>query len=172
MTKNFVVFESNNGGLSLFVLDESNAPIYGHSGYEYNPENLMEDIKSLYEMESLMDLDSWEGNGVYTGLDFTPWEELGGIETAYNLMESDPSFIKIDGIDFMKTETWVKSCALSMITLKYAALIIWHDNGIKGQNGYSEEEISKVSEIDDILAEYENAGITVSDSYIDFFCYL
>jgi len=40
---------------------------------------------------------------------------------------------------------------------------IWieHDNGIKGQHGFSEEEIFSDSEIETIVKDYENCGITV-----------
>lgn len=40
---------------------------------------------------------------------------------------------------------------------------IWieHDNGIKGQHGVSEEEISSESEIDNLIKDYENCGIIV-----------
>lgn len=40
---------------------------------------------------------------------------------------------------------------------------IWieHDNGIKGQHGFSEEEITSESEIDALIKSYEDCGITV-----------
>lgn len=40
---------------------------------------------------------------------------------------------------------------------------IWieHDNGIKGQHGFSEEEISAEAEIDALIKSYEDCGITV-----------
>lgn len=40
---------------------------------------------------------------------------------------------------------------------------IWieHDNGIKGQHGFSEEEISSESDIKDVIKSYEDCGIVV-----------
>lgn len=40
---------------------------------------------------------------------------------------------------------------------------IWieHDNGIKDQHGFSEEEISSEAEIEPLIKSYENFGITV-----------
>ena len=35
--------------------------------------------------------------------------------------------------------------------------IVWHDNGRRGQNGYSEE----IGDLSDIINRYENAGIIV-----------
>lgn len=41
--------------------------------------------------------------------------------------------------------------------------IMWieHDNGIKGQHGFSDEEIFLDSEIETIIEKYKNRGITV-----------
>ena len=41
------------------------------------------------------------------------------------------------------------------------SLVIEHDNGIKGQHGFSEEEISSKSEIKSIIKSYEDYGITI-----------
>lgn len=40
---------------------------------------------------------------------------------------------------------------------------IWieYDNGIKGQHGFSEEEISSESEIEALIKSYEDCGIAV-----------
>lgn len=40
---------------------------------------------------------------------------------------------------------------------------IWieHDNGIKGQHGFSEEEISSESEIESVIKNYKDCEITV-----------
>lgn len=40
-------------------------------------------------------------------------------------------------------------------------VLIEHDNGIKGQHGFSEEEISSESEIEILIKSYEDCGITV-----------
>lgn len=40
-------------------------------------------------------------------------------------------------------------------------ILIEHDNGIKGQHGFSEEEISSESEIESLIKSYEDCGITV-----------
>ena len=40
---------------------------------------------------------------------------------------------------------------------------IWieHDNKLKGQHGFSEEEISSETEIESLVKEYEDCGIVV-----------
>lgn len=93
---NFVVFEDNAGGLSLFVLDKNGTPVWGHSGYEYTPEDLPEIIQDVQELDSLDSLDSldelesWDGNGMYDGARFTAWDEIdGGIQAAYDSLEGD-----------------------------------------------------------------------------------
>jgi len=46
---------------------------------------------------------------------------------------------------------------------RYYMETIWieHDNGIKGQHGFSEEEISSEVEIDALIKSYEDCGIVV-----------
>jgi hypothetical protein len=52
------VIEDNGGGLHLFVHEYSKL-VYSHSGYEYNPGQLTQDIKGL---ESGSDPTTWDGN--------------------------------------------------------------------------------------------------------------
>jgi hypothetical protein len=40
-------------------------------------------------------------------------------------------------------------------------VIIWHDNGVKNQEGFTVETIKNENEIQDILNKYSEAGITV-----------
>lgn len=40
-------------------------------------------------------------------------------------------------------------------------LIVWHDNGVPGKTGYTEEFGAK-DDIDRITADYARAGITIS----------
>lgn len=43
-------------------------------------------------------------------------------------------------------------------------LVVWHDNGVKGQNGYTEysqEEINKIGGLDSLIKEYQAAGIFI-----------
>ena len=40
-------------------------------------------------------------------------------------------------------------------------VLIEHDNGIKGQHGFSEEEISSETEIESLIKSYEYCGIVV-----------
>lgn len=40
-------------------------------------------------------------------------------------------------------------------------LVIENDNGIRGQHGFSDEKIFSESEIENVIKNYENHGITV-----------
>lgn len=40
-------------------------------------------------------------------------------------------------------------------------LVIEHDNGIKGQHGFSDYEVASVEEAEEIVKSYKNDGITV-----------
>lgn len=40
-------------------------------------------------------------------------------------------------------------------------LIIEHDNGVRGQHGFSDEEIFSKSEIESVVKSYEGHGIIV-----------
>jgi hypothetical protein len=54
------VIEDNGGGLSLYVMDETDTCIYAHYGYEYRPGALSEDIKALIKDDSVADWDGCE----------------------------------------------------------------------------------------------------------------
>lgn len=41
------------------------------------------------------------------------------------------------------------------------SLVIEHDNGVRGQHGFSDEEIFLKSEIENIIKSYEDRGIIV-----------
>lgn len=62
MWKTWNVTEDNGGGLTLNVWDKGGSLVYIHSGYEYNPGQLSNDIASLYDENN--DMDDWEGNEV------------------------------------------------------------------------------------------------------------
>ena len=47
-------------------------------------------------------------------------------------------------------------------------LIIVHDNGVKGQKGFTEEEIQSMEEIQSIIDAYKNLGITVYDYFTEW----
>ena len=82
--KNYKVIEDNGGGLTLVVFAEDGETIdYIHTGYEYNPGQLTEDLENLKdgddpkrdwdgnaledaEMENPEDLESW-----------FPWDQKG-----------------------------------------------------------------------------------------------
>lgn len=82
--KNYKVIEDNGGGLTLVVFAQDKETIeYIHTGYEYNPGQLTEDLENLKngddpandwdgnemdsaEMEDLEDLESW-----------FPWDQKG-----------------------------------------------------------------------------------------------
>ena len=47
-------------------------------------------------------------------------------------------------------------------------LVIWHDNGVKGAEGFSDytmEEVASEGGIEAILNNYKKAGVTVLDWY-------
>lgn len=54
----FKVTENNGGGIALYLVD-ANGNEFAHNGYEYNPSQLFEDLKSHFEDDSS---NSWEGN--------------------------------------------------------------------------------------------------------------
>lgn len=93
MTKfRFEVYEDNAGGLTMFVIDETGAPVWGHGGYEYMPENLRADMEAVEDLEAMDDLETWDGNGVYYGSgNFDAWEDTtaGSIQDAYNQIAND-----------------------------------------------------------------------------------
>lgn len=41
------------------------------------------------------------------------------------------------------------------------SLVIEHDNGVRGQHGFSDEEIFLKSEIESVIKSYEDCGIIV-----------
>ncbi len=101
MANNFryEVFEDNGGGIAMFVLDAEGTPVWGHSGYEYMPENLKRDITELEETDSV---DGWDGNGMYDGIFFTEWGD--GIQDLQDMYDelSDSEWVDLvadsDGI--------------------------------------------------------------------------
>jgi hypothetical protein len=53
------VIEDNGGGLHLFVFDDQDRVIFAHSGYEYNPGQLSQDLDAL---DTGDDTSDWDGN--------------------------------------------------------------------------------------------------------------
>lgn len=83
----FKVYEDNGGGITMFVLNADGTPVWGHSGYEYTPENLLEDIKALEAEDSVS---GWEGNGMYDGFRAQSWDDMGTtLEDYYEELSSD-----------------------------------------------------------------------------------
>lgn len=61
--RKFKVFEDNDGGLILFIWNESeDVIVFAHSGYEYNQGSLCQDLDALAHGE---DPEYWEGNEEY-----------------------------------------------------------------------------------------------------------
>lgn len=58
--KTYQAIEDNGGGLHLFVWDATDKLIYQHSGYEYNPGQLSQDIAALKTGTTA----GWEGNEI------------------------------------------------------------------------------------------------------------
>lgn len=88
----FEVYEDNAGGLTMFVIDETGAPVWGHGGYEYTPENLWADMDAVKVLEDVEELEAWEGNGAYYGGgDFDAWEDTaaGSVQAAYEQVSCD-----------------------------------------------------------------------------------
>ena len=52
------VIEDNGGGLHLYVFDAQGHMVYAHSGYEYEGNNLTDDIEKLISSDSV---DGWDG---------------------------------------------------------------------------------------------------------------
>lgn len=46
-------------------------------------------------------------------------------------------------------------------------LIVVHDNGVVGRDGFTEQEIQSESEIQSIIDGYEESGITVYDYFTE-----
>lgn len=60
MTTSYKVIEDNGGGLHL-VLFEDDKVVYLHSGYEYDPGQLTEDIQALKDGQHPIN-NYWDGN--------------------------------------------------------------------------------------------------------------
>lgn len=80
--KKFNVIEDNGGGLTLVTFVENGNIDYLHTGYEYCPGQLQDDLK---ELERNVPIKFWDGNNLHT-LDtenpedmesWFPWEEKG-----------------------------------------------------------------------------------------------
>ena len=58
--RKFRVLEDNGGGLTLFVWDENGEEIvFAHSGYEYTPGSLCQDLDALAHDDDPL---KWDGN--------------------------------------------------------------------------------------------------------------
>lgn len=55
-----VVTEDNGGGIALFVFDRSDTCVYAHTGYEYTPGALAQDIAALLSGD--YPPEDWDGN--------------------------------------------------------------------------------------------------------------
>lgn len=83
MARKFEVWESNGGGLTMFVWDASGENlVYAHSGYEFVKGQLTEDIDAL--KNGTDPEEDWEGNCFFNGTSTSDWEEFGGLEAVYN----------------------------------------------------------------------------------------
>ena len=72
--KNYKVIEDNGGGLTLVVFAQDEETIeYVHTGYEYNPGQLTEDLENMKNGDD--PARDWEGNELGSELpkDFESW---------------------------------------------------------------------------------------------------
>lgn len=74
MMKKFEVIEDNGGGLALVVYDENGKIEYIHTGYEYNPGQLSEDLKVLENGGN--PAKEWDGNELHSMPEMEEPEEL------------------------------------------------------------------------------------------------
>lgn len=93
------IIENNAGGLTLYIMDESDKCVFAHSGYEYVAGQLSDDIKALLANDSCADwdghepeiADEWDaleyGNqGKFTGLELVAETNDSGLHTYPNRM--------------------------------------------------------------------------------------
>ena len=81
--KNFAVIEDNGGGLALIVYGENGKIEYIHTGYEYHPGQLSDDLEALKNGDD--PARDWDGNDLHTtGMEnpeelesWFPWEQKG-----------------------------------------------------------------------------------------------
>lgn len=79
--KKYIVIEDNGGGLTLVVFAQDGETIeYIHTGYEYNPGQLTEDLESLKNGDD--PAEDWDSNELGSELpkDFEswfPWDQKG-----------------------------------------------------------------------------------------------
>ena len=83
--KNYKVIEDNGGGLTLMVFAQDGKTIeYIHTGYEYNPGQLAEDLEAMKSGDDPSK--DWDGNDMnnYDGEEdpkdleaWFPWEQKG-----------------------------------------------------------------------------------------------
>lgn len=52
---------------------EGSKIVYAHSGYEFFPGQLSDDLEKLKNGENV---EEWDGNGIYTGFSFETWEDI------------------------------------------------------------------------------------------------
>jgi len=69
--RDFEVIEDNGGGLTLAVFNENGLVEYLHTGYEYSPGNLLDDLRALKSGDN--PVEEWDGNeddpqGIYDDL--------------------------------------------------------------------------------------------------------
>lgn len=73
--KNYQVIEDNAGGLSLFVFDKGGKVEYAHTGYQFVPGQLRDDLDVLNSgLEDLQDWESCEENPQAIYDDITSFE--------------------------------------------------------------------------------------------------
>lgn len=81
--KKYQVIEDNGGGLTLIVYGENGEIEYIHTGYEYYPGQLLNDLEALKDGDD--PARDWDGNDLYTtGMEhpeelesWFPWEQKG-----------------------------------------------------------------------------------------------
>lgn len=81
--KKYQVIEDNGGGLTLIVYGENGEIEYIHTGYEYHPGGLLDDLEALKNGDD--PAHDWDGNDLYTiemehpeELEsWFPWEQRG-----------------------------------------------------------------------------------------------
>jgi hypothetical protein len=79
----YQAIEDNGGGLTLVIFDAQNEVVYLHSGYEYNPGQLTEDLDALKTTDPRTD---WEGNSETPQGDY---DQLTSYEYGWQIVADD-----------------------------------------------------------------------------------
>jgi hypothetical protein len=100
----WTITENNGGGIALTVWDDGYGHEYVHSGYEYVPESLMQDIKALYDYAAgNNDVTNWEGNDLLNEEQAravrTKWENGDQVLDNAEMYDASGNFIPLTADD-------------------------------------------------------------------------